>query len=64
LKWQRGEVTDPPSTFDLDVWQAQYGIGVALTATSTTVPEPATLTVLLFGMLAFVIGRRLAVAHV
>ncbi|MEO2046190.1 MAG: hypothetical protein ABGX16_06405 [Pirellulales bacterium] len=22
LKWQRGEVTDPPSAFDLDVWQA------------------------------------------
>ena len=38
LKWQRGEVTNPPSASDLTAWEAQYGTGAVTAAVS--VPEP------------------------
>ncbi len=48
LKWQRGELSDPPSAADLAVWETNFGNNTPLTATA--VPEPATGIMLLLGV--------------
>lgn len=40
LKWQRGEVSNPPSVADLAAWEAHYGAPFLIGA-SSTLPEPA-----------------------
>jgi hypothetical protein len=52
LLWQRGESPDPLSTSDLDSWKANFGAIAPLMATSTVVPEPGSLVLLLSGALA------------
>ncbi|TWU29953.1 beta strand repeat-containing protein [Bythopirellula polymerisocia] len=47
LVWQRD-----PNVGSLTDWQAQYGGALPLTASATSVPEPGTLTSLLWGLLA------------
>jgi glycoprotein endo-alpha-1,2-mannosidase len=48
LKWQRGELTNPPSQSDLDAWQENFGnVFSPMTATSTGVPEPSSIVLLL-----------------
>jgi PEP-CTERM motif-containing protein len=42
LKWQRGEVSDPPSAQDLALWENQFGNTLACAA-SVVIPEPTTL---------------------
>jgi hypothetical protein len=42
LKWQRGEVSSPPSASDLAAWEAYYGAPPSpLSAAFATVPEPS-----------------------
>ena len=53
LKWQRGEVSSPPSASDLVAWEANYGTGPPLSAVSAAVPEPSAV---LLGMMASLIG--------
>ncbi len=41
LKWQRGELTNPPSLSDLEVWQANFGPAASPMAAATiAAPEP------------------------
>jgi hypothetical protein len=51
LKWQRGEVSNPPSAEDLALWEAQFGNTSTLSAAGSTIPEPSSL---LLGALAAV----------
>jgi len=63
LKWQRGESPNPLSTSDLANWQAIFGtVAGPITATSSTVPEPATGIMLLLGMVAMFFRRCAAVS--
>ena len=63
LAWQRGEVSNPPSQSDLDDWQASFGsVASSAAAASTTVPEPATGIILLFGMVAMLFRRVVVVS--
>jgi hypothetical protein len=61
LKWQRSELTNPPSQSDLDDWQVYFG-NFALAATAS-IPEPSTL---LLGTLAAVglLVRRSVIGRV
>jgi hypothetical protein len=47
LKWQRSEVSNPPSASDLVAWEANYGAPTA--AASAAVPEPSSLALLCLG---------------
>jgi autotransporter family porin len=59
LKWQRGEVSNPPSQSDLTVWQSNFGnLSNPITAASTTVPEPATRIMLMLGVAALLFRRH------
>jgi hypothetical protein len=62
LKWQRGEVSSPPSASDLAAWEAHYGTVAPITATSTAVPEPATATLLVFAATTATCLRRRRIA--
>ena len=54
LKWQRGEVSSPPSASDLATWEANYGPTPSpLSAAIVTVPEP---NAVLLGVIASLIG--------
>ena len=57
LKWQRGETPGGGSQAELALWETNYGAGVALSASSTAVPEPATLLMLVVGLVAGVTRR-------
>ncbi|MEO2045323.1 MAG: PQQ-dependent sugar dehydrogenase [Pirellulales bacterium] len=60
LKWQRGESPNPLSTSNLAAWKANFGIVASPNTTvSTTIPEPATGVILLIGLTAMLIRRRL-----
>jgi Tol biopolymer transport system component len=50
LVWQRGGSPMPLSAGDLADWQANYGVG-SLTAASTAVPEPGTISLALAALL-------------
>ncbi|MDZ4659801.1 MAG: PEP-CTERM sorting domain-containing protein [Bythopirellula sp.] len=50
LIWQRGESPTPFNAVDLADWQANYGTG-GLVAASTAVPEPGTIALLMVGLL-------------
>lgn len=63
LTWQRGESPNPLSQSDLADWEANYGTVAPLTATSTTVPEPATGLMLTLGMVVMIAGCRTAVSE-
>jgi hypothetical protein len=59
LKWQRGESPDPLSAGDLEDWQTNYN-GGALSAVTTSVPEPSSvLLALVIGMGAVMSRKRL-----
>jgi hypothetical protein len=51
LKWQRGEVSNPPSAEDLALWQANFGNSWTLSSATASIPEPNSL---LLGALAAV----------
>ena len=54
LKWQRGEVSSPPSASDLTAWEANYGTTPSpLSAAIAAVPEP---NAVLMGVMAGLIG--------
>lgn len=57
LKWQRGEVSSPPSAADLAEWQTNYGPGASSAATSS-VPEPSTLSMLALMLGSTLVGLR------
>ena len=57
LKWQRGEVTNPPSASDLTAWEAQYGTGAPLAASSESVPEPSSILLFSFCSSLFIALR-------
>jgi hypothetical protein len=58
LLWQRGGSPTPLSGSDLALWQANYGTGTLLAATSAAaVPEPASASLLILSALVLV-GRR------
>ena len=57
LKWQRGEVSSPPSADDLLDWQNNYGTTASLAAI-TSVPEPTTLCFVLLGALGLLANRQ------
>ena len=57
LKWQRGEVSDPPAAGDLANWQSNYGPGNS-TALAVGVPEPSSGVLLLIGSLLCARWRR------
>ena len=58
LLWQRD-----PSVGSLAAWEANYGQVAPLSATSATVPEPATCIVLLIGMMTMLFRRDSAVSQ-
>jgi hypothetical protein len=47
LAWQRGESPNPFSASDLVDWEANYGLVAPLTATSSSVPKPASILLML-----------------
>ncbi len=55
LAWQSGESPVPGSTDDLEDWQTNYGIGelsaLQLPLSAFLVPEPTSLTVVIFGII-------------
>jgi hypothetical protein len=53
LKWQRGDVSSPPSTSDLAAWEVNYGTVAPLSAASASVPEPSAV---LLGVMASLLG--------
>ncbi len=57
LSWQRGESPNPLSTSDLADWQSNYGNPSTQLLAAAVVPEPATLGMMLVGLL-FVPRRR------
>jgi hypothetical protein len=63
LKWQRGESPTSLSQLNLADWQTNYGTVVsAITAASTTVPEPGTGVMLMLGMTVVLTGCQTAVS--
>lgn len=59
LLWQRGESTTPVSPTGLMDWQNNYGSGNLLTASTLSVPEPASFVMLSLGI-ALVFSRSTA----
>ena len=57
LKWQRGEVSDPPAAADLANWQANYSDGNS-TFVTVGVPEPSSAVLFLLGSLLFTRRKR------
>ena len=53
LKWQKGEVSSPPSASDLAAWEANFDAVAPLAVTLTAVPEPSAV---LLGVMASLIG--------
>jgi len=53
LKWQRGEVSSPPSVSDLSAWEANFGTTAPPLAALAEVPEPSAV---LLGAMASLIG--------
>ncbi len=59
LAWQRGESPNALSQSDLDTWRANYGDGIApLARSSTVVPEPSTMILLLTAACARIAMRE------
>ena len=59
LKWQRGDLSNPPSQSDLDDWLATFGnIASPITTASITVPEPSTGIMLILVIESLWPGRR------
>lgn len=59
LKWQLGEVSYPPSEEDLADWEALFGITSA-TSSSTSVPEPGSIALLMAAFACALPRRRLS----
>jgi hypothetical protein len=55
LTWQRGQ---SPSQADLTLWQNNFGMGAALSASIAVVPEPSSLAMLLVGFGIATASRR------
>jgi enediyne biosynthesis protein E4 len=53
LTWQRGQSPNAISPSDLAAWKANFGTAPPLTASTTPVPEPATMVSLLLGCFIF-----------
>ena len=62
LKWQRGELSNPPSQSDLDDWETNYGMVAPLPTFAAAVPEPATWLALLVGIMSVLFCRDVAAA--
>jgi len=62
LKWQRGEVSSPPSASDLAAWEANFGTVTPLLAASAAVPEPSGALMLLAGIVC--VGMLRSKPHV
>ncbi|TWU28641.1 PQQ-dependent sugar dehydrogenase [Bythopirellula polymerisocia] len=60
LMWQRGEVANPPSATHFAKWQANYGTTGLLSATSTAVPEPISVSSSLFILIVIFCQRSKA----
>lgn len=63
LAWQRGQSPTPLSAGDLADWQANYGQSGPLTASSTAVPEPGAVVLMLLGAAGFSKGVRRNCGH-
>ncbi|QEG35152.1 hypothetical protein [Bythopirellula goksoeyrii] len=57
LKWQRGMSPNPGSAGDLELWQTTYGSG-PLVAPIASIPEPASIGLLVMGSLYWIIRRQ------
>lgn len=57
LKWQRGELSPPLSSSDLDDWKANFGPSPSLFA-SVSVPEPSSLLLGVMPIVALLCTRR------
>ena len=53
LKWQRGEVSSPPSASDLTAWEGNYSTAGPLSSVLTALPEP---TAVLLGVMGCLMG--------
>jgi hypothetical protein len=59
LIWQRGESPNPLSTSDLDDWRMNFGAtGGPIVAAMGTIPEPATWSMLLMGLVGVLMMKR------
>lgn len=58
LLWQRGESPLPFSSFDLSIWQAQYGTTAVINASPMVVPEPTAIAMSLLAMIYFLAPNR------
>jgi len=58
LIWQRGEVTNPPLTSDLVLWETNYGNGGGPLSAVAAVPEPSSLVLLIVGVLGLATRKR------
>ena len=58
LLWQRGEVTNPPSTTALIAWETQYGTSAPLATFSASVPEPSSILLVLFSSTICIASRN------
>ena len=57
LTWQRGQVTNPPTSEDLTLWQEQFG-NTSTPSSSNAIPEPSTLLLSLLGIAAIGMSCR------
>ena len=58
LKWQQGELSDPPIASDLAVWVDNYGVVIPHSAISAAVPEPASARLLVRAIAGFFVQSR------
>jgi hypothetical protein len=59
LKWQRGESPNPLSSFDLAMWEANFGETLSpAVAAAVTTPEPSTLLLAMFAGHVVLYRRR------
>ncbi len=61
LLWQRGESPDPLSAEDFADWQGNYGTNPPGLASATAVPEPSSLLIVAFSLVAAAVHRPISV---
>lgn len=57
LKWQRGDVSSPPSAEDLTLWETQFGTPISLSS-AASIPEPSSIALAALGLLSLLSHRR------
>jgi len=60
LAWQRGESVNPLSAADLNAWKANFGAPTSSFPATATVPEPATVALLLMAAAGAILQQRSA----